>query len=395
MADELIWSMQNRRDTASNWTNNNPILLDGQIGIESDTKKIKIGNGINWNDTDYFADSGSVGFVDITGDPSDNLALETRFETVLDYVFHRFEIVSSATPTATINGSYNLFRITNLAIDCVFQNPTGFTGDGNRLLIIIENNSTLHNLSFVSAFRFTKISAPTTIGANEKTVCEFVLNVTDNKWDCILNTDATSSGAVPITADTVPIGNGLTIVDTNMSYTSSLLNINGGLFLGNLGGSGWGLNGNTSITPLISRAGSCRINLNWPSGLIELLGITAYQNQYSTSSTPSISMGAGAGTSPTSISITGNNKCLQIKFTTGVSTTTNSIVATVNYSGSFAFPNGSIVALSNGDGTTSVLGQVVNLYTVGGTTSFDIKTNSAQSLTALTAYTINAIIEGY
>ena len=36
---------QQRRDTASNWTSNNPTLLAGEWGIETDTKKFKIGDG--------------------------------------------------------------------------------------------------------------------------------------------------------------------------------------------------------------------------------------------------------------------------------------------------------------------------------------------------------------
>jgi hypothetical protein len=38
-------TVQLRRDTAANWTSNNPTLLAGEIGIESDTKRMKIGNG--------------------------------------------------------------------------------------------------------------------------------------------------------------------------------------------------------------------------------------------------------------------------------------------------------------------------------------------------------------
>jgi hypothetical protein len=41
--------IQLRRDSASNWTANNPILLSGEIGIETDTLKFKIGNGQRWN----------------------------------------------------------------------------------------------------------------------------------------------------------------------------------------------------------------------------------------------------------------------------------------------------------------------------------------------------------
>jgi hypothetical protein len=37
--------IQLRRDTAANWTTANPILRDGEMGIESDTLKVKVGNG--------------------------------------------------------------------------------------------------------------------------------------------------------------------------------------------------------------------------------------------------------------------------------------------------------------------------------------------------------------
>ena len=36
---------QFRRDTAANWASNNPVLLAGEMGIETDTKQIKIGEG--------------------------------------------------------------------------------------------------------------------------------------------------------------------------------------------------------------------------------------------------------------------------------------------------------------------------------------------------------------
>jgi hypothetical protein len=46
--------IQLRRDTAANWTSANPVLLAGEIGIETDTLQFKIGNGNNWNSiTDY------------------------------------------------------------------------------------------------------------------------------------------------------------------------------------------------------------------------------------------------------------------------------------------------------------------------------------------------------
>lgn len=37
--------LQQRRDTAANWTANNPILAAGEIGLETDTRKFKMGDG--------------------------------------------------------------------------------------------------------------------------------------------------------------------------------------------------------------------------------------------------------------------------------------------------------------------------------------------------------------
>lgn len=46
--------IQLRNDTAENWTNQNPILLKGEMGVEIDTGKTKIGNGIDdWKTLKY------------------------------------------------------------------------------------------------------------------------------------------------------------------------------------------------------------------------------------------------------------------------------------------------------------------------------------------------------
>ena len=57
---KINWSLQHKRDTASNWASDNPILLSGQFGIETDTNKLKLGTGANWNSTPYFGGGGSV-----------------------------------------------------------------------------------------------------------------------------------------------------------------------------------------------------------------------------------------------------------------------------------------------------------------------------------------------
>ena len=55
MADMI----QIRRDTAANWTSANPILAQGELGAETDTSKIKIGDGTTaWSSLDYLIDTG-------------------------------------------------------------------------------------------------------------------------------------------------------------------------------------------------------------------------------------------------------------------------------------------------------------------------------------------------
>ena len=54
--------IQLRRAWASDWTASNPVLLDGEPGIELDTGKAKYGNGTTpWNDLPYTAEDGEPG----------------------------------------------------------------------------------------------------------------------------------------------------------------------------------------------------------------------------------------------------------------------------------------------------------------------------------------------
>lgn len=52
---ELKTKIVLRNDEAAKWSTTNPVLLKGEIGIESDTLKIKIGDGVKkWSELSYF-----------------------------------------------------------------------------------------------------------------------------------------------------------------------------------------------------------------------------------------------------------------------------------------------------------------------------------------------------
>lgn len=58
-----------RRDTAANWTSVNPTLSNGEVGYETDTGKIKIGNGSSvWSSLQYFVGHLAGGSLDSLGD---------------------------------------------------------------------------------------------------------------------------------------------------------------------------------------------------------------------------------------------------------------------------------------------------------------------------------------
>jgi hypothetical protein len=62
--------IQIRRDTASNWTSTNPTLASGEIGFETNTNKLKIGNGSTaWTSLAY-ASGADVDWSAITNKPS-------------------------------------------------------------------------------------------------------------------------------------------------------------------------------------------------------------------------------------------------------------------------------------------------------------------------------------
>ena len=72
--------LQLRRGTASQWSSTNPLLSEGELGLELDTGKFKVGNGTqNWNALVYASGiqgptgpAGSNGIAGPTGDNGSN-----------------------------------------------------------------------------------------------------------------------------------------------------------------------------------------------------------------------------------------------------------------------------------------------------------------------------------
>lgn len=85
--DSVITKIRFREDSKENWTNINPILASAEPGVEIDTNKFKIGDGVkHWNDLPYQL-----------SDTSDLSALTNRVQLLESEVAELREIVNGLT----------------------------------------------------------------------------------------------------------------------------------------------------------------------------------------------------------------------------------------------------------------------------------------------------------
>ena len=129
MADRI----QIRRDTASNWTSVNPVLADGEIGLERDTSQFKIGNGTApWSSLPYGGIQGpAASYGNIIG----ILADQTDLQAALDVKSPLANPVF--TGNVTLGGSLTETVLT-LSTTLEALNPL----DGTLQLHVLNGNTT-------------------------------------------------------------------------------------------------------------------------------------------------------------------------------------------------------------------------------------------------------------
>ena len=75
----IIGRIRQKSDTASNWTQQNTVLLAGELGIEKDTGLIKIGDGTTgWNSLSYINLFGKVNNLSVAKTASDITYLQNN-----------------------------------------------------------------------------------------------------------------------------------------------------------------------------------------------------------------------------------------------------------------------------------------------------------------------------
>ncbi len=142
-----------RRDTAANWTAENPVLLAGEMGIETDTRKYKVGDGtLAWSSLSYYIEgvlargqaskmtSGTIAVA--TAGTYQSTGLTATFDSASDY-----QVVLGTTDTVGLkndSGATKLFMV-QASMDAS-------AGNNNTLGIKLAKNGTPINESECRAF---------------------------------------------------------------------------------------------------------------------------------------------------------------------------------------------------------------------------------------------------
>ncbi|NBV27711.1 hypothetical protein EBS02_01660 [bacterium] len=150
-----------RQDTSTNWTSNNPTLLSGELGFETDTNQLKIGNGSDaWNNLGYYPYSGLAG--------NFNLASGQFWSTTF----------TGATAGIDWNNS-NVQKMT-LTTNTTFTFQNGRDG-GEYALVLKQGASGDYTVTWPESVSWSGGTGPTmTSTANAYDVYKFVY--TDNKY---------------------------------------------------------------------------------------------------------------------------------------------------------------------------------------------------------------------
>lgn len=146
-----------RRDTAANWTSANPVLASGEPGLETDTGKLKFGDGTTvWTSLGYFSGSSAPNVQSVT---------------------------SAATVTPTF--SNDLVKITAQAAALALANPTGTAVPGWGLAIRIKDNGTARAISYGTQYRAIGVTLPTTTVISKTLYLACIWNADDTKFDVV------------------------------------------------------------------------------------------------------------------------------------------------------------------------------------------------------------------
>ena len=194
--------IQIRRDTATNWTSANPTLAQGELGLETDTLKIKAGDGSTaWNSASYLIDTGGyAAYSDATANFTGNLQksgspvvtaaytgdVDVTGELIVDSYNETYAAVTSSSNATTVNceaGNAFSHTLTENTTFTFSNPPASGTAFSFSLEIIQDGSASGFPVTWPGAVDWPAATAPTlTATASAKDVFVFYTRDGGTTW---------------------------------------------------------------------------------------------------------------------------------------------------------------------------------------------------------------------
>jgi hypothetical protein len=194
--------IQIRRDTATNWTSANPTLAQGELGLETDTLKIKAGDGSTaWNSASYLIDTGGyAAYSDSTANFTGNLQksgspvvtaaytgdVNVTGELIVDSYNETYAAVTSSSNATAVNceaGNAFSHTLTENTTFTFSNPPASGTAFSFSLEIIQDGSASGFTVTWPGAVDWPAATAPTlTATASAKDVFVFYTRDGGTTW---------------------------------------------------------------------------------------------------------------------------------------------------------------------------------------------------------------------
>jgi len=155
---ELKVQMQQRRDTAANWTSANPTLLNGEFGYETDTGKLKVGDGSTaWSSLAYEPGFSLSAYPLATSDIADDAITGAKLAN--DITIANDLIVTN---NLTVNGTTTTIDTTTLVVEDkniemgAVSTPTDVTADGGGITLKGATDKTINWVDATDAWTLSE-----------------------------------------------------------------------------------------------------------------------------------------------------------------------------------------------------------------------------------------------
>jgi hypothetical protein len=135
--------IQLRRASAASWTSVNPILALGEMGIETDTKRLKVGDGVSqWSALTYF-------FPTVTSTPTANSVVQWDADRNLFANNHidGFSTIVTANTTTTLTDASTKTQCFTGSTDHTLVMPSIGVVAGQQYMLINNSTGTINTLA--------------------------------------------------------------------------------------------------------------------------------------------------------------------------------------------------------------------------------------------------------